>query len=582
MTCRNAGPHFMESQILRFVAEGDLSGVFQELTRGTPIEGNDRYTTPLLEAIRSPKARIDMLQLLISMGADVNRPTRPVKKRPLSFAICTGNIEKIDFLIRSGADLHFVHESGYDAILDSVYCADLPRNSTVISTIDYLLSAGANTFSISKYGESALRVASRLGRFDVVDRLLQAGAPYEQLGWNPLMHAIALGSITDVENLLRQSPGDLECRDWWERTPWLLSLQVGDIVKSQLLLSAGAGRHARGRRNKPPLAYPIINDKTDMLKWLLSEGFDTEEPDEAGNTPLILAAESGSTECVRLLLEAGANPSAKNHIPYNVMREAANLDIVRLLLDHGESLDDLQDDMRRQLLGLQDKYLHVSDEEYRAGRYRRFGKANPEQTDIPFWRNMVAAGVGSWRARKVYGDDDHSRPVWSYERFGRTLTQLPDARFIEIAGEHEDHYDPDFCIYNDVVVHDGQGGFTIWSYPEDAFPPTDFHTATLVDNHIYIIGSLGYWGKRIYGETPVYRLDCQSMAIEKLESRGEMPGWINSHKARYSVDENAIIIGGGNICFWRDGKEFNSDNNESFKLDLPTLTWTRLDTRILV
>jgi hypothetical protein len=35
-----------------------------------------------------------------------------------------------------------------------------------------------------------------------------------------------------------------------------------------------------------------------------------------------------------------------------------------------------------------------------------------------------------------------------------SLTLLPDGRAIQIGGEHEDYYDPDFCIYNDVFVHE--------------------------------------------------------------------------------------------------------------------------------
>ena len=43
-------------------------------------------------------------------------------------------------------------------------------------------------------------------------------------------------------------------------------------------------------------------------------------------------------------------------------------------------------------------------------------------------------------------------PVWCFSRFGTSLTELPDGRFVQIGGEHEDFYDPDFCIYNDVTV----------------------------------------------------------------------------------------------------------------------------------
>jgi hypothetical protein len=34
------------------------------------------------------------------------------------------------------------------------------------------------------------------------------------------------------------------------------------------------------------------------------------------------------------------------------------------------------------------------------------------------------------------------------QRFGQSLTLLPDCRAVQIGGEHEDWYDADFCIYN--------------------------------------------------------------------------------------------------------------------------------------
>ncbi|BAZ40570.1 ankyrin [Calothrix sp. NIES-4101] len=90
-----------------------------------------------------------------------------------------------------------------------------------------------------------------------------------------------------------------------------------------------------------------------------------------------------------------------------------------------------------------------------------------------------------------------------------------------------------FFIYNDVVVHQGDGTFTIFGYPQDIFPPTDFHTATLVEKYIYIIGCLGYRNERICEYTPVYRLNCHTFNIEKVETNGEKPGWISQHQASY-------------------------------------------------
>ncbi|MEL6166440.1 MAG: ankyrin repeat domain-containing protein, partial [Cyanobacteria bacterium J06628_3] len=165
---------------------------------------------------------------------------------------------------------------------------------------------------------------------------------------------------------------------------------------------------------------------------------------------------------------------------------------------------------------------------------------------------------------------------WCYQRFGRTTTILPDGRIIEIAGEHEDFYDPDFCIYNDVVVFDGKGNFQIYGYPEEVFPPTDFHSATLVDNYVYIIGSLGYINQRYKNETPVYRLDCHTFKIEKIETTGNKPGWISGHKAKFQ-SPSQILISGGQL--WKIVNDKNNliDNTLDYILNLNTFEWNCID-----
>ena len=82
------------------------------------------------------------------------------------------------------------------------------------------------------------------------------------------------------------------------------------------------------------------------------------------------------------------------------------------------------------------------------------GTANPSTMNNPFWLFQVGPkGLNSWEARTVFGNEedplaDSEDPVWCFNRFGGTRTKLPDGRLVCIGGEHEDNYDPDFCIYN--------------------------------------------------------------------------------------------------------------------------------------
>ena len=192
----------------------------------------------------------------------------------------------------------------------------------------------------------------------------------------------------------------------------------------------------------------------------------------------------------------------------------------------------------------------------------------------PFWEGMIRAGLTGYEATQLFDGPSSfdAGPVWCAQRFGQSITFLPDGRVVQIAGEHEDGYDPDFCIYNDVFVHATDGTIRIFGYPELVFPPTDFHTATLIDGHIYVIGSLGYPGTRRYGETPIYRLSTDTFHIERVEARGDAPGWLYGHRARL-CSAHEIRISGGTIVSLVGGEEVHAGNERSFVLDTKLLVW---------
>jgi hypothetical protein len=280
---------------------------------------------------------------------------------------------------------------------------------------------------------------------------------------------------------------------------------------------------------------------------------------------------------VKALLEAGASIRLADHVGHEAITVASSVEVVRLLVTSGADLNGINDEVRAVLTRIpHDGRIRASHEEYLATKHRRYGKGNPERMNCPFWESMVRAGTGAWSARDHFGDVNlNDDPVWCFMRFEKSINELLDGRIVEIGGEHEDYYDPDFCIYNDVVVHHGDGSFDILGYPREVFPPTDFHTATLVGKFIYIIGSLGYSRERQGGATQVYRLDTETFAIEEMRTSGDNPGWISRHKA--TLRENREIhVRGGKLCTWNAGTEDYVDNQSEYVLNLDTLVWRRV------
>ena len=336
------------------------------------------------------------------------------------------------------------------------------------------------------------------------------------------------------------------------------------------------------RCGKPPLFYAIENNHPAMLEWLLDIGLDVEQTDDFSDTPLITAAEHNNVEAVGLLLEAGADINHDSGTG-TALHDTSNREIVLRLLEAGADPQELTSEGCRAILGYPPEpdadLLAVSAEEFQQFRQRQFGTKNPEQMNNPFWKGMIRSGLNAYQsAVKVEGERNfapaHS-PIWCAERFGQSLTFLPDGRIVQVAGEHEDGYDPDFCIYNDVFVHDPDGQITIYGYPEAVFPSTDFHTATLIGSHIYFIGSLGYSGTRRFGETPVYRLNIETFQMERVSTNGDNPGWIYKHRAVQTAPQE-IRITGGKVATELNGTEHHTDNDAAYVLNIETLTWTAM------
>jgi hypothetical protein len=296
-----------------------------------------------------------------------------------------------------------------------------------------------------------------------------------------------------------------------------------------------------------------------------------------GNSALIQAAQAGSAKCVALLLSAGANRRLVNEYSETAMSSATSVEVVRALQAAGDDIGQASTAMKRELMGLSGSVFDVTAAQYDAGKHPRFGTANPEQIENSFWRGMVKSGWSAYEARSRFGDTTGmEKPVWCFSRFGSSFTELPDGRFVQIGGEHEDYYDPDFCIYNDIVLNSQPGEFCIFGYPEEVFRPTDFHSATYVNGYLYIVGGLGYHGKRIFGCTPVYRVSCETWSIQSVSTSGQNPGWIYEHNAHF-VGPKRIVVTGGKVCSEQDSEEVHNENRSTYTLDLVTMLWRPSD-----
>jgi hypothetical protein len=387
-----------------------------------------------------------------------------------------------------------------------------------------------------------------------------------QNGESALMIAIAAKDPEKMKLLLEQG-ADPELTDDYNATALRHAVQADFVDGVRHLLTLGVDR---GYHPKYPLK--VINYD---LSWFDSEH--VKMPDEFKGVMTDEEWKESLEETNKSVIELGQNPTIEP-----IIGDVYSTEVLNLFLKAGDDLSQASPEMQRLLLKLDDEAtFQASAEDYRKNKTPRFGKTNPERMDNPFWSDMIRIGCNAYQARVHFKDDSaFNKPgaVWCFDRFGSTLTPIPDGRYVQIGGEHEDYYDPDFYIYNDVVIHDGQGNFELYGYPKKVFPPTDFHTATLVKEEIYLIGCLGYPEQRVNNQTPVYHLKTETWEIEAVKTSGDLPAWVYRHRASYVPQRNVIQITGGERQSWdKPGEPELVTNEDTYELDLSTFIWRKLD-----
>lgn len=121
---------------------------------------------------------------------------------------------------------------------------------------------------------------------------------------------------------------------------WVVgAAENGDAASLRKLLDGGAGRwNVVGDFDSwRPIHYAAKNGHLECIKVLLEHGADIHSEDIENETAITLASFYGHTECVRYLLEQGANVNdcAVDGTPLIYAAQCENAECVKLLLEHG-------------------------------------------------------------------------------------------------------------------------------------------------------------------------------------------------------------------------------------------------------
>ena len=178
----------------------------------------------------------------------------------------------------------------------------------------YALENGVDLTRSDAYGRVPLHYACLKGRIAMVERLLQVGPNTIDLkdhdNFTPLIHSIVRHRV-DCVRLLIANNARIDPQSDTDHIPLNLACQHESIEVTTLLLERNARLLADTEGLFPQHLVARSSQRPDLLLLLRQHGADLNQRDKLYQwTPLFHAASEGRVECLRTLLESGADPKA--------------------------------------------------------------------------------------------------------------------------------------------------------------------------------------------------------------------------------------------------------------------------------
>lgn len=162
-------------------------------------------------------------------------------------------------------------------------------------------------------------IAIALDNAGAVQSLLTRGFDANTLdpkGMHGLFLAIREPSPKVADVLIRWPKTNVDYRTAKDETPLMMAALKGQLELVKQLVDRGADVNKTGWT---PLHYAATGGHLEIMSLLLDRYayIDAESPN--GTTPLMMAAQYGSAAAVKLLLEAGADPTLRNRLGLNAI-----------------------------------------------------------------------------------------------------------------------------------------------------------------------------------------------------------------------------------------------------------------------
>jgi len=246
-----------------------------------------------------------------------------------------GELDIVEMLIQHGADVNIKNKiNGTTA----VYVA---AEKGYVECLELLIPHGADVNSRTFDGKTPVFAATKQGAFECLELLIRHGANINSMdleGTTPLYTAANEGDVESLELLIRHG-ADVNSVDIDGTTAVYVAAHEGEFECLELLIRHGADVNSVARDGTTPRYVAAREGQLECLLLLIQDEADVNpEPLHSllGNTALVTAIENEWAEVVELLIESGADVNNVNIIndqtPLMVAVQSGNLEILALLL----------------------------------------------------------------------------------------------------------------------------------------------------------------------------------------------------------------------------------------------------------
>jgi len=193
---------------------------------------------------------------------------------------------------------------------------------------------------------TALMFAAERGFSEIVSRLVAGGANVNhknKFGFTAL-HAAVNGNQLAVAKYLLKNGAEVDAQDALGQTPLYFAAERGSLELARVLVENGADVNKKSQKSWSPLYAATSSNSLDVAKFLIEHKATVNyKTGDGAHSPLLIAAFNNNVEMVRLLLDSGADASAKlgrshsgfqNQTALDIARKQKNSAVVELLEKH--------------------------------------------------------------------------------------------------------------------------------------------------------------------------------------------------------------------------------------------------------